>query len=120
MKKTLLKSWNNNHTFDNTQQYFQQANQFYVARVGRNFWTKKYTFDAYLATHYSNVTMSILSSQTTGNPTVCLTICLNHLSRLMQEINPRCWLCVCVCVCVWGGGGGGGGGFTGDRWFPKR
>ena len=36
-----------------------------------------YTPDANLAIHYSNVTMSILSSQIAGNPTVCLTVCLD-------------------------------------------
>ena len=48
-----------------------------VARVSRNFWRKNYTSDTYLATYYSNVTMSILSSKVTGNPTVSLTVCLD-------------------------------------------
>ena len=77
MKKKILKSYNNDHNFDSTQQCSQRGNQFYVANVSRNFWTKNYTSDAYLATHYSNVTMSILSSQITDNPTVCLTVCLD-------------------------------------------
>ena len=49
----------------------------FFARVSRNFWTKNFTSDAYLAIHYSNVTMIILYSQIDGNPTVCLTVCLD-------------------------------------------